>query len=295
MFSQYFGNYLLTKGLINLEQLKDVMEFQKSVHIKIGILSVNSGFMTAAQVEEIHHLQTKMDKRFGEIAVEKGYITEDQLRKILSEQQNAHLMLGQALMDREYMTLSEVETALNNYKRDYSLSDIQLKAIQNGDIDEIIDTFIRFDRVNDVKTYKEYISLLTRNIIRFIDEDVRIEGFEVKDRYPANYMMLQSITGENNLLSGLDAKEDTFLKFASTYAGEEILEIDELALESFGEFLNLHNGIFTVNKSNEGIELDLTPQRLLKFTNTPELHEAVGVTFFLPYGEVNLILSTYKF
>lgn len=291
MFSQYFGNYLLTKGIITLEQLKDVMDIQKSVHIKIGILSVNSGFMTADEVEEIHHLQTKRDMKFGEIAVEMGYITEEQLKKILSEQQNAHLMLGQALIDKGYMTLGEIEVALNNYKRDYSLSDIQLKAIQNGDIDGIIDTFINFDGIKDVKTYKDYFSLFARNIIRFIDEDIRIEGFDVKDKYSTNYMMLQSINGEASLLTGMDAKEDSFLKFASKYAGEEISNIDELAIESFGEFLNLHNGIFTVNKSNEGTELELTPQRLLKFTDTPKLNQAVGATFFLPFGEIHLIIS----
>lgn len=294
MFSQYFGNYLLTKDIITLEQLKDVMYVQRSVHIKIGILAVNSGLLTAAQVEEIHHLQTKMDKRFGEIAIDKGYINSEQLDSILSEQQNAHLMLGQALMDRGYMTLTEVETALNNYKRDYSLSDIQLKAIQNGDVDKIIETFISFKGIKEVKTYKEYIALFTRNIIRFIDEDVRIEEFDLGDRYSANYMMLQSVSGEINLLTGIDAKEVAFLGFASKYAGEAIKEIDELAIESFGEFLNLHNGIFTVNKSNEGTELELSPQHLLKFKDTPELSEGVGVTYFLPYGEINLIISTSK-
>lgn len=294
MFSQYFGNYLLTNGLITIEQLKDVMIIQKSVHIKIGILAVNSGLLTALQVEEIHGLQTRMDKKFGEIAVQRNYITVNDLEKILSEQQNANLMLGQALMDRGYMTLGQIEDALNNYKRDYELTDIQLKAIQNGDIDEIVDTFIKFDKVKDVNTYKEYVSLFTRNVIRFIEEDIRIESFEVKNKYLSNYMMVQNIYGETNLFTGIDAKEDVFLKFASKFSGEEITEINELSIESFGEFLNLHNGIFTVNKSNEGVELELTPQTLMQFEETPELFEGVGITFFLPYGEVNLIISNSK-
>jgi CheY-specific phosphatase CheX len=295
MFSQYFGNYLLTKGIITLEQLKDVMHIQKSVHVKIGILAVNSGLLTATQVEEIHNLQTRMDKRFGELAVEKGYINIDQLEGILSVQQNAYLMLGQALMDRDYMTLSEVETALNNYKKDYSLNDIQLKEIQMGDIDRIIETFISFNGIKEAKAYKEYIALFTRNLIRFIDEDVRIESLDIGTRYRANYMLLQSITGEINLLTGIDAKEEAFLGLASKYAGESITKMDELAIDSFGEFLNLQNGIFTVNKSNEGTELTLTPQHLLEFKDTPELVDGLGVTFFLPYGEINLIISTSKF
>jgi CheY-specific phosphatase CheX len=292
MFSQYFGNYLLSNGIISLEQLKDVMDIQKSIHIKVGILAVNSGYMTAAHVEEIHHLQTKMDKRFGEIAIEMGYITQDILEKILSEQKNAYLMLGQALMDRDYMTLSEVERALIAYKRDYSLSDIQLNAIQNGDVEEIVDTFVKLNHLKNKEIYKEYISLLVRNLIRFIDGDIRIEGFSVKDSYTSKYMVIQNILGEhNNLWTGMEANEETFLKFASIYAEEDITMMDDLAIESFGEFLNLQNGIFTVNKSNHGIEMELTPQKLIKFTETPDLNDAVGVTFYLPFGEINMIIS----
>jgi CheY-specific phosphatase CheX len=292
MFSQYFGNYLLSNGIISLDQLKDVMDVQKSIHVKVGILAVNSGYMTAAHVEEIHHLQTKMDKRFGEIAIEMGYITPDMLQKILSEQKNAYLMLGQALMDREYMTLSEIERALIAYKRDYSLSDIQLNAIQNGDIEEIVDTFVKMDNLKNKEIYKEYISLLARNLIRFIDDDIRIEGFSVKDSYTSKNMVIQNVLGENNnLWTGMDCDETTFLKFASIYAEEEITVMEELAIESFGEFLNLQNGIFTVNKSNHGIEMELTPQKFIKFAETPDLNDAVGVTFYLPFGEINVIIS----
>lgn len=290
MFSQYFGNYLLNKGLITLEQLKDVMIIEKSVHLKIGILAVNSGYLNAYQVAEIHVLQAKMDKKFGEIAIEKGYITISQLESVLSEQQHGHLMLGQALIDRNYMTLNEVEVALNNYKKDYDLSDIQLKAIEDGNIDEIVSAFVNFETIRDVNTFKSYISLFTRNIIRFIDEDIRIEKLKLNRKYVSHLIATQSISGEKNLLTYLDAKEDVFLKIASKYAGEEIKEVNQLAIESFGEFLNLNNGIFTVNMSNEGVELDIAPQEISEGKELTNLSEAIGVTFYLPYGELNLII-----
>ena len=81
MFSQYFGNYLLNRGIIKPEQLTDALEYQRSVHLKLGVIAVNAGYMTPAQVEEIHNMQKKVDKRFGELAIEKGYITGQQLKK----------------------------------------------------------------------------------------------------------------------------------------------------------------------------------------------------------------------
>ena len=54
MYSQYFGNYLLNKGLISPEQLTDALEYQRSVRLKLGVIAVNAGYMTPSQVEEIH-------------------------------------------------------------------------------------------------------------------------------------------------------------------------------------------------------------------------------------------------
>lgn len=290
MFSQYFGNYLLNKGIITLEQLKDVMAIQKSVHVRIGILAVNSGYLNADQIAEIHMLQTKMDKKFGEIAVEKGYLTVSQLESLLTEQQHAHLMLGQALMDRNYMTLNQVETALNNYKKENNLSDEQLQAIQKGDVDGIISTFINFKGIRDANTFKGLISLFARNLIRFIDADIRIEKLDLDGKYSANYLVTQKIVGENSFTTGMDMQGEALLKFVSKYVGEEIDEVDQLATESYGEFLNVTNGIFTVNMSNQGVELDLEPQIYHEFGEEIDVSKAVGVAFCLPYGEINLII-----
>lgn len=291
MFSLYFGNYLLSKKLISIEQYKSVMDLQNHSCIKVGILAVDLGLLTAAEVEEIHHMQTRMDKRFGELAIEMGYLTVEQLRQILAEQETTHLRLSQALIDQGILTMQQFEDALRDYKRDYSLSDIQLKAIQNGDIDEIVRTYINLDGISQVKLYLDYISLFTRNIIRFISSDIRIEGFAVEAPYQSSHMMIQNIMGEISLITGMDASEDTFLKFASKFAGEELCKLDELTIESFGEFLNLHNGIFTVNESDLGREYDLTPQTLLEAEELSPPEETVGVKIHLPYGTVNLIIG----
>ena len=52
MFTQLFGSYLLNKKLITAEQLKDALDYQKTVHLKLGVMAVNSGFMTAENVNE---------------------------------------------------------------------------------------------------------------------------------------------------------------------------------------------------------------------------------------------------
>ena len=54
MFSQFFGNYLLNKGLVSPEWLDDALSKQKDTRLKRGVLAVDAGIMTAAQVDMVH-------------------------------------------------------------------------------------------------------------------------------------------------------------------------------------------------------------------------------------------------
>lgn len=71
MFDQIFGNYLVHAGRISKEQLTEVIEYEKTVRVKLGLIAVAEKLMTKAQSDEVNKLQAIMDKRFGDIAVEK--------------------------------------------------------------------------------------------------------------------------------------------------------------------------------------------------------------------------------
>jgi len=47
MFSQYFGHYLINNGLIKPEQLADALDYQRSVHLKLGVIAINAGLMSS--------------------------------------------------------------------------------------------------------------------------------------------------------------------------------------------------------------------------------------------------------
>ncbi|MED4353952.1 hypothetical protein P9265_16665 [Schinkia azotoformans] len=292
MFSQYFGHYLLNKGLINTEQLKEALELQAETHVKLGVLSVNAGYMTPFQVEEVHEKQKQIDKRFGEIAIELGFLTEKQLDQLLSGQKQNHLILGQALVDLGILNIDQFSTALSNYKKEHSLSDEQFDAIKAGDIDTLVETIVGLEDISNKKLYANYLSLFAKNLIRFIDDQVRLEAKKVNDQYKANWMVTQLIkgtgAGEQTLSTGMGCDEETFIKFASIYAEETIDEIDELAKASVSEFLNLHNGIFLVNMSNRGVELNMEPQQIHENAIVPV--NAVIVTAYLSFGAIDVMI-----
>ncbi len=291
MFSQYFGHYLLNKELINPEQLADALEYQRSVHLKLGVIAVNAGLMSPAQVEQIHSMQKRTDKRFGELAVEQGFINEKQLDTLLTTQKQGHLMLGQALIDRNYFTLEQLQTALENYKKESGVSTRQFNVIKKDDTQEIEQIFQNFGESLFSRTYSDYVTLLAKNIIRFVDDNPIIEINQFKSDRRTEWYAYQEITGRINMRTGIACDTDVFIKLAGKFAQEDITEADELAKASVGEFLNLHNGIFLVNMSNNGLELEMEAQVVTKDVSVKSSEKAYIVSCHMYWGKFDLLIS----
>jgi hypothetical protein len=288
MFTQYFGQYLLNKGYLTLSQLQDGLELQKETRLKLGVLAVNTGYMSADDADKINEAQKTLDKRFGELAVDMGYLKADQVEELLSSQKFGHLLLGQALVDKGYMTLQEFEKAINEYKKEYSISDKEFEAIQKDDVDEIVKTFIKFKGSKNERLLKDYLALFTRNLIRFIDTEAVISGVAKLEEYEGSFAAKQAIKGEINLTTYIEAEEKSFIKFASKYAEEELESVDEMVEASVGEFLNLHNGIFLVNMSNAGIDLEMNPQEVY---SKIKLHNVYKVSVELSFGKICVLIQ----
>lgn len=60
------------------------------------------------------------------------------------------------------------------------------------------------------------------------------------------------------------------MAFAERFAKESFTEVDDFVNATAGEFLNVNDGLFVVNESNEhGVELTLTPQKFLEMVSLP--------------------------
>ena len=256
MFSQYFGQYLLNKGILTADQLCEVLELEKSVRVKLGILAMDACYMTALQVEQVHELQKSQDKRFGELATAQGFLTAEQVESLLKVQNQKHLSLSQAIVDKEYLTLSEVNAALVRYKADNHLSDANVEALAKAEVDKIVRFSLDFGNSAQGEIYYNYIALMMRNIIRFLGETpVALKNIPVTDQ-KYDWLISQKITGEVGLLTGIAVTDTALLTIATRFSEEAMAtEVNDYATDCAGEFLNVTNGIYCVNASNLGVEL----------------------------------------
>lgn len=290
MYSQYFGNYLLDRGLITPDQLNEVLEFQRAEHSKLGTLAVKCGYMTEEQVENIVQQQMKKDKNFAEIAVEAGYLSQEQLDKLLSTQKQEHLMLGQAIVDKNYITSDQLQCALAEYRQEYGMLERQFNAFLQNETEEIAKTFFNYGETLWSRIYADYVSLMVRNFIRFIDDNPIIKINKIERSYNARWFVYQQIYGNVNMITAIAADDKVFLELSRRFAKKEFKEIDKESRASVGGFLNLNNAIFLVNMSNNGIELDMKPQDLCQNQALSGLKKGYKMVLTLPWGTVDIII-----
>lgn len=83
MYTQFFGNFLLSRNIVTPEQLIEAIDKEGTSHIKLGTLAMYHNLMTANEIDDVVVAQTHEDKQFGELAIERKYLTEDQVLSLI--------------------------------------------------------------------------------------------------------------------------------------------------------------------------------------------------------------------
>ena len=159
MYTQFFGNFLLSKSAVPADKLVDALERQSSSYLKLGTLAIHAGLLNASQVDAIICRQTHEDKKFGEIAIEGGYLTKEQVDKLLSSQKPDYLLLGQILIEDGLLTNSQFEELLAEYQASNEIDDLNVANEQNDMVEKLIHKFFHFDNSDMSGKIVAYLNL----------------------------------------------------------------------------------------------------------------------------------------
>jgi hypothetical protein len=290
LLTQLFGNYLLRQQLVSPSHLIEAMRSASSTRVKLGVLAINAGLMTAEQVDEVHELQKTMDKRIGDIMVEKKFLTPEEVTGLLKSQKSGHLVLGQALIDSGHMTTTQFANALKSFKLENNITDEDFVDVHDNVTDQMLSRFYKLNDNAYAQYIVDYISLLFKNLIRFIGDDFIPRKIE-KIPGTAATGASQRIKNGLSAITILDSDDQTVLEFASRFANESLSMNDNYTKACVSEFLNLHNGLYAVNLSNkDGIELELEPQQYYNNLNLTELGTLYVFPVDFTFGTINFIV-----
>ena len=291
MFTQFFGNYLLRRQLVTPQQLSEALTIQKNTRLRLGVLAINAGLLTAEQVEKAHIEQQRTDKRIGDVMVEMNFLTREQVEELFKTQPAGHLLLGQALVDKGYMTNAGFESAINSYKAENSISDSDISNADEALAMKLISNFYKFDADIRSDYIRSYISMLFKNLIRFIGYDFApLES--VNSENIIRNVVMQDISGGMNMSTMIYGDDSVMVELASRFSGEALDDYDEYTQACVSEFLNLHNGLFAVNISNDkGVELQFEPQCCYETFDMVGLSRACVIPVNYSFGTVNFVIQ----
>lgn len=295
MYAQFFGNYLLARGIVTREQLIHAMQKKAATKIKLGTLAIHAGYMTASEVDSIIILQTHQDKRFGELAISEGYLTESQVAELLKEQNPDFLLFGQSLIEDGVLSNQQFQDLMIDYQSENELDEFNYSDETIESITHMVENFFVLTE-RTLSSYEiSFFRLLLCNLVRFIGDDFTLAPPSLCREYPVNYCVSQKIDGDFSVRTYLDIPQAACVSFASRYVEDSFTEFDEYVRASLEDFLNLHNGLFLVNMSNErSIELTLEPpvvetKELLSYET-----EAYLLPIVYPFGTLHLIIELLK-
>lgn len=110
----------------------------------------------------------------------------------------------------------------------------------------------------EIGFYSDYMELFMDSLRDLIGMEavVSCEAELAREPEPA-YAVSQNINGDFNLTIGIIASEPMYLEIARRYSGEELTTVDDMAVDSVEEFLNVINGLFCIEQANQKTDAEL--------------------------------------
>ncbi len=293
MYSQFFGNYLLQKNAVTTEQMVDALSRLEDTQITLDTLAIHKGLMAANEIDAVCLEQEKTGKSFAEIAIEKEYLTPSQVNDLQQTQVPDYLLLGQALIDIGLLTNTDFERLLVDYQNENELFVVDMDTESKEKISKVISRFFDTAHIPMTDYSLLYMNLIFNNLSSYIGDDYMPLTPAPCTEYPVNYCVSQKLHNDDlNVITRLDMTEDVAITFASRYANMKFKAFDEYVQATMEDFINLHNGLFNVNLSNNySFELAMDPPEA-EHIDIVEMHaKSFIIPVIYPFGNVNIIVS----
>lgn len=253
MLNRLFGNYLVEKGKITLEQLDTLLPVREEFKAGVEIIAIITKVMAPAVVQELSEHIDKASEHFGEAAVNSGIITDDKLDEILAYQSNAFMKFVQLLVDNGYVSYENINHELDEFQQEKELNDVQLSALIHDDLEHCISIFVPLKS----RQLKELTKTLVQTLRRIIDKDIYLEKAYTAHSIQLDKYACQMIAGDMHVKVYISASGDGLLAIANYFTEDTYKTVTEDALDSVGEFINCVNGLFATNMSYDNISLDM--------------------------------------
>ena len=275
MSVQFFGQFLVARGEVDAEQIREALSLMASRNATLGDLAVTEGLLAAPDVARIHAEQYTRDRHFGDLCVEKGLLTAPQLVELVRRHNQHCLPLGEALVRLGHLAIDRLAVLLDMFKAD------QTRYVTGGV--RLPDALVNHRAVEPTLSL---FSCFAMRLARIHSKVGAVHAFESAPEF-AEVRVSIALRGlrELNVALVSDAEFAERLALATTGFDESDLD-PEMVADGVGEFLNVFLGNVVTVLSVEGHPMELgTPD------HEAELVDGWIVDLAVDTGYAALVLS----
>ncbi len=238
-----FSQYLLNVGILNANNISEVLPKAACAAPQLHVLAIQQHLLSETQVGELS------GEEDGTKALEDNkMLSGSQIDGLKKAVPNRDARIAQVVLDERLADLKQIDHCFRAYDND------EVHPIREA-VETILHEHEDMNPVDDI--YGEYMEMLVGALQRFMQTDAVILPEHIAPDTDGTHFVSQSMNGQISVAAAILAKDKVFLDMASRYSGEELTEVDELAEDSLAEFINVLNGLYIVNLSGRGLDMDL--------------------------------------
>jgi hypothetical protein len=243
----FFGQYLLSKGVISREILIDAIERQRETNLSLVDLAVREGWIEPECAEGILTRYRTTDAGLEELCLEYGQIDREKLEELLRMQRSDWVKIGAALIDSGHLSRDQVEEHLAAF------DDLQRETNQRLEAD--------FRACKDPETVKTVIEVAVFHLQRFTNGPVKLQTLTEDGGLLSSgrRRYAQKLIGDRELCCALDLPSRVATVVAQGFIGIPVESDSEVAIDAVCECVNIIGGHACTELEASGFRLRPQP------------------------------------
>ena len=230
MGAMFFGQYLLSKGIISREALIDAIELQRRSNLSLPELADKKGYISEGQQAAILARYRTSDADLETLCLETGLVDREQLDELIAIQRSDWVRIGGALVESGHLTVDEVERNLVEFREIQREADLRLEA--------------DFQACPDPETVRTVVELALFHLGRLTDSPVKLRSLSTDSGRLAagRRRYAQKLVGDRQLHVVLDLPPAIASVVAEGLVGMRFDEGSDAANDAVCEFVNIIGG-----------------------------------------------------
>ncbi|MCD6134204.1 MAG: hypothetical protein J7J25_01615 [Candidatus Omnitrophica bacterium] len=245
MQKEFFGQYLISKGIINALQLTKAIKLQESSNRELGQLAEENHLLSSEQVRQILSFQMRKDIYFGQAAKELGLLKEEEVEMLLRQQKERHLFLGDALVKLGYLTEEGKNKALEKFLKEEKMrqqSIIKEVPSELKSVKELLDKIC----LHAIKVLRRLSGVSAKcSNYKFKDKEISLDEISVEVSFEGNlsrHLLRFSLALSQEMAKTITTKTYQKSGFPTEDENNESIIDKNLAGDVIGEITNIIAG-----------------------------------------------------